>query len=363
MDWSITNGPTPSSQTGPDADHTTADTNQLGFYYYLEQSSQSPGNKAVLVSSSLPLISTQRCLTFWYHMYGQHIGALEVRLATSAADIANASPFWTKTLETLSDDNSSPKDGLNEWRLANLTIPGNMQVISFTAVTGGTGDGQPFGDIAMDDIKTDDGACGAINNQTIITSPMPNTTTSTTEKPTTTTTTSTPASTTSTNTETMIYEVTTSEGPANYSSYTTYYPGTTTPPISTGFTLFSCNFDYTSATGAFCNMTQSRNDNLDFVRQTGPTPSTDTGPSGDHTTGYGYYIYVEATLASQDDFAEIFLPTLSSYLTQPMNVQTVCLSFWYHMYGSAMGSLVIRAHNGNTSRVIWTKTDNGKIPV
>ena len=48
------------------------------------------------------------------------------------------------------------------------------------------------------------------------------------------------------------------------------------------FLAFSCNFDT-----SMCGFVQDNNDNFDWTRRQGSTPSSDTGPSADHTTGYG----------------------------------------------------------------------------
>ncbi|CAD5126599.1 DgyrCDS14687 [Dimorphilus gyrociliatus] len=47
--------------------------------------------------------------------------------------------------------------------------------------------------------------------------------------------------------------------------------------------------------GNLCEFYQTDKDDFDWVKQIGPTGTFDTGPIEDHTTGRGYYIYVEAT--------------------------------------------------------------------
>ena len=43
-----------------------------------------------------------------------------------------------------------------------------------------------------------------------------------------------------------------------------------------------CNFD-----SSLCGFVQDTNDKFDWTRRKGSTPSSYTGPSADHTTGYG----------------------------------------------------------------------------
>ena len=40
---------------------------------------------------------------------------------------------------------------------------------------------------------------------------------------------------------------------------------------------------------------QDQNDDGDWLLKQGPTPSFNTGPTGDHTTGSGTYFYVESS--------------------------------------------------------------------
>ena len=65
FDWSRTNTRTPSSNTGPDADHTVGVTGGAGYYAYIESSSpQITRDYAVLESAGAPY-SRGSCLTFW----------------------------------------------------------------------------------------------------------------------------------------------------------------------------------------------------------------------------------------------------------------------------------------------------------
>ncbi|XP_022202793.2 MAM and LDL-receptor class A domain-containing protein 1 isoform X2 [Nilaparvata lugens] len=83
FDWKLNIMKTPSGPigTGPSYDHTLG-RGKMGQYLYLESSSpQSEHDTAVLVSPYFkPQITSNetRCFTFWYHMYGNGIGKLNV---------------------------------------------------------------------------------------------------------------------------------------------------------------------------------------------------------------------------------------------------------------------------------------------
>ena len=63
----------------------------------------------------------------------------------------------------------------------------------------------------------------------------------------------------------------------------------TLAPINNVFENFSCNFD-----NGFCDgITQDTNDELDFILNRGNTPSKNTGPSFDHTSGSGKDVIFE----------------------------------------------------------------------
>ncbi|XP_078348020.1 uncharacterized protein LOC144633100 [Oculina patagonica] len=104
----------------------------------------------------------------------------------------------------------------------------------------------------------------------------------------------------------------------------------------------SCNFDE-----SMCGFVQDKNDEFDWTRLNGSTPSTNSGPSADHT-GNGYYMYIETSSPRQ--------PGDSARLSSP-KMQfggEMCLTFYYHMYGASMGTLNVYI-NG---RIVFTATGN-----
>ena len=66
----------------------------------------------------------------------------------------------------------------------------------------------------------------------------------------------------------------------------TFYPNVSIPTSSPAVT--SCNFDYSLCYG----WQQSYSDVFDWTRNSGSTSSSSTGPSSDHTTGYGKFSVV-----------------------------------------------------------------------
>ncbi len=78
-------------------------------------------------------------------------------------------------------------------------------------------------------------------------------------------------------------------------------------------------------------------DDFDWTIISGPTPSTQTGPSGDHTTGSGYYIYTEGTYNNPYFQADLISPVFDL-----SSLNDVELRFWYHMWDNGnnhMGTL------------------------
>ncbi|XP_055357366.1 MAM and LDL-receptor class A domain-containing protein 2-like [Paramacrobiotus metropolitanus] len=78
VDWQRHKGPTSSSFTGPNVDHTTGTAD--GYYLYVDGSDGKKGNKAKFLWS-VPTIDNQpQCFTMWYHMLGATPGILRVWL-------------------------------------------------------------------------------------------------------------------------------------------------------------------------------------------------------------------------------------------------------------------------------------------
>ncbi|XP_028831721.1 zonadhesin isoform X2 [Denticeps clupeoides] len=123
-------------------------------------------------------------------------------------------------------------------------------------------------------------------------------------------------------------------------------PVTTTTPAH-GLCHLDCNFDVNE-----CDWEQLVQDSFDWTRFSGPTPSSLTGPSNDHTTGRGFYMYIEGDRVHQGDSARIMsssCPILGTH----------CLVFWYHMYGMAI-SMAINVYQlqGNKVTKIWSMANN-----
>ena len=84
---------------------------------------------------------------------------------------------------------------------------------------------------------------------------------------------------------------------------------------------------------------QELNDDGDWLLRTGGTPSFNTGPQGDHTTGNSVYFYVESSNPNFPSKQFItYTPTFDVSATYGR-----VLSFWYHMFGPAMGELEVAA--------------------
>ncbi|XP_061173555.1 MAM and LDL-receptor class A domain-containing protein 2-like [Saccostrea echinata] len=111
----------------------------------------------------------------------------------------------------------------------------------------------------------------------------------------------------------------------------------------------SCDFEKN-----LCTWTNVQgNDTFDWERHKGRTASFGTGPSTDHTlkTIYGSYMYIEASAPRKHgDKAWLASQTFESSKT-PIR----CVTFWYNMYGSGIGTLnVYQYFFASTPKPVFT---------
>ncbi|KAL3865079.1 hypothetical protein ACJMK2_006711 [Sinanodonta woodiana] len=143
FDWEWHKGPTPSSSTGPDGDHTCQ--NNRGHYMYIEASGKGKGQNALLYS---PLYRglTNQCIEFYYHMYGRHVGTLTVyKMASGSTDLESVWRVYGN-------------QG-NVWILARLSVPEHLAKNGYRLVFEGVVENGYEGDISIDDINIRDGDC------------------------------------------------------------------------------------------------------------------------------------------------------------------------------------------------------------
>eukprot|EP00794_Sanderia_malayensis_P017044 gene17044-18759_t len=255
-------GSTASIGTGPHHDHTYG--NGTGTYVYAEASSPARANDtAEMTSSEMPPFGNPgRCISFWYHMYGPHVGTLRVYSKTSAS-------------RTLRWERSGTQGDYWKRGLIQLTSSSVRSRVLFQAIRGTSF----MGDIAIDDISV--------------------------------------------------------------------LPGTCPPPGE-------CDFEYAVGGDLYCLWTQDRTDNFDWTRANGRTASVSTGPATDHTlqTNLGYYMYIETSAPRRrGDKARFVSPT-----RQPTTGS--CFIFWYHMYGSTIGSLTLYSQVNGGRNQLWSKSGN-----
>jgi len=99
-----------------------------------------------------------------------------------------------------------------------------------------------------------------------------------------------------------------------------------------------------------CWINDTANPNMWTARSTS-TGSTGTGPTTDNTSGSGNYVFLESS-SCFNNVSYLYGPGYNiTSLTAPY------LSFYYHMYGTDMGTLALEATtNGTTWTPLWTLT-------
>lgn len=132
----------------------------------------------------------------------------------------------------------------------------------------------------------------------------------------------------------------------------TTYPYTSDFELESQASTAGCPTAYTMLTPGWTNVV----DQIDWRADVGGTVSSLTGPSVDHNPGTaaGYYLYLESSTCYNQTGA------LTSPTFDLTAVPNMYLEFWYHMYGSSMGTLTVSVTNdaGVTWTDLVTLTDN-----
>ncbi|XP_073705829.1 MAM and LDL-receptor class A domain-containing protein 1 isoform X2 [Garra rufa] len=267
-----------------------------GFYMYIEGDSAVHGDTARLLSAECADTQPQ-CLQFWYHMYGS---SWTMGLSIYLLQYGNeAKEVWRMR-----------EDQGNMWHLARVDLRPDVK---FQVIFEGRRGSSARSDVAIDDVSLHRGACSDLPNQVVPSSvPLP------------------PAA------------VTPQPAPIQ----------TAEIPNTSASCNMNCDFERD-----ICTWTQLATDVFDWTRNRGSTPTTMTGPSSDHTTGSGFYMYVEGDSAVHGDTSRLLSAECAD--TQPQ-----CLQFWYHMYGSSwtMGLSVYVLQYGNVAKEVWRmREDQGNM--
>ncbi|XP_033123978.1 MAM and LDL-receptor class A domain-containing protein 1-like [Anneissia japonica] len=297
FDWIRTSGSTPTSGTGPTYDHTYG--TLQGSYMYIETSyPRYNGETARLWTSSYPA-TNGTCVKWFYHMYGATVNTLNVYIVNTEGTVG--APAW-----------ANRNDRGNIWRLGKLSVETKS---AFQIVFEGIVGSSDKGDIALDDVSIIDGAC--LINETC--------------------------------------DIDCLNGGVCALDY-----GIENCQCMSGFVGPTCNMLAQSKCDFedpyICYFDQDELDDFDWIRTSGSTPTSGTGPGYDHTYGtlQGSYMYIETSYPRYNN--ETARLWTSSY---PATNGT-CVKWFYHMYGATVNTLNVYIVNteGTVGAPAWTNRNN-----
>ncbi|XP_052276513.1 uncharacterized protein LOC127875477 [Dreissena polymorpha] len=148
FDWTLQSGTTSSGGTGPPGDHTTH--GGAGKYIYIQASDpRVQGDNAAIVSHTLSA-NKPTCLSFFYNMFGDSIGDLDVTIVDKCSG------------QTQTVFHESGNKG-EAWKEANVSIPASAVPNEYEIKIGATVGSSFEGDIALDDIFIQETSCAAKN--------------------------------------------------------------------------------------------------------------------------------------------------------------------------------------------------------
>lgn len=369
--WEANMGATGSSNTGPSGDHTTGG----GIYMYTEASGAGTGEVTTMMSPCIDLSAlAYPYLSFWYHKYGSDMGNLYIDIESNGV--------WTNNVDSvIGQTQTSSTDPWLEKAINLGSFSGTTVRIRFRAVSNGSYEGDmgiddinlynqiPFVDLQMISMDKPVSGCG-LGNETVEFS-VNNTGNDTAFSFTGyySVNGGTPVSQLFNDTilplQTKTYSFSTTAnlstvGSYNFDLYLNNANDTNQvndtlknqaveniPVYSTPYTE---NFDSLTPgdVGALSNdwnSTPVNSNDYNWEAGQGTTGSFATGPSGDHTTGSGIYMYTEASDGGSGDVARLTSPCIDlTGLPYPR------MSFWFHRYGSDINTTHVDVYANGT----WT---------
>ncbi|WP_340199858.1 fibronectin type III domain-containing protein [Ascidiimonas sp. W6] len=365
LNWTRDSGGTPSSNTGPSSGADGA------FYIFVEASGNGTGfpNKQAIINSPCYNLgsASQATFSFQYHMFGAtDMGT--IALEASNDDGNSWTSIWSQT----------GNQG-NQWNIVDVNLAsyvGSGLQLRFNRITGGTWQA----DIAIDAISLTTTGGPDTEAPTAPTSLIASNTTTTTTDLNWTASTDNVAvtsydvlqdgvvigntATTSfsitglTPATTYVFTVVANDDAGNQSLASNVASVTTNGTGGAGCTGGISSYPYSeSFESSFGAWTQATGDDLNWTRDSGGTPSNNTGPSSG--ADGAFYIFVEASGNGTG------YPNKQAILNSPCfdlnSASQATFSFQYHMFGSAdAGSINLEASNDNgvTWTSIWSQTGN-----
>lgn len=138
--WQIQSSGTPTLNIGPNMDHT----GEPGNFIYTLATSPQETEVARLVSPVVGSPDSDLCVSFWYHMFGPHIGTLHIKQRKQTEKGPADVLLWTV----------SGHQG-KRWREGRVLVPRTNK--PYQVVIESLVERKSWGDIAVDDIKVLDG--------------------------------------------------------------------------------------------------------------------------------------------------------------------------------------------------------------
>ncbi|EDV19642.1 uncharacterized protein TRIADDRAFT_61895 [Trichoplax adhaerens] len=313
FDWIIMHGKTPSANTGPDVDHTFH--NKSGHYIYFEASlPHTTGQKADIASPHFFAPVDEECqIRLYYQMKGSGVGSFRVR--TQFVDKRNETRFQV-----------DGEQNIGRWTY--VSVPLNSTV-AFKVILEGVRGISLLGDIAVDDISFTQ-QCQTLSKNISCTDDA--------------------------------YRCKSGEcidvaGRCNFRI--DCYDGSDEKDCDEGIYAYRCGFGR-----GICLWSQMYDDDFDWIRNSGETSSSGTGPLEGHTEkdldGSSSYLYIEASSPRKpNDEARLISPELLG----PVTFAEGCMfNFYYNMNGAFIGSLQIwlvdSRNNHSQSRLLWRRDGN-----